>query len=101
MKQLSIFFEQILGIEEPWYIKKIVQDGDKVKITIDFKNGSRFLYNDKKYEIHDVVERKWQHMNLCQHKAYIVIQVPRIKTPEGLKIVDVPWMSSDNGFVLV
>jgi hypothetical protein len=42
MNQLPMFFEQIMGIIKPWYIKEIKQEGMDIHITVDFEVGSRF-----------------------------------------------------------
>ena len=35
--------------------------------------------------------RKWRHLDLWQYKTYIKASVPRIKTPEGIISMEVPW----------
>jgi len=101
MKQLPGFFEQIMGIIKPWYIKEIKQEGMDIQIKIDFEVGSHFDYKGKKCKVHDTVERTWRHLNLFQYKAYITARVPRIKTEDGVKQVEVPWGRKGSGFTLL
>jgi len=99
--KLPVFFEQIMGIREPWYIKEINVEGMEVNITIDFRKGSKFEYQGELCTIHDTVERQWRHLNLFQYKAYITARVPRIKTKDGVKTVEVPWANPGSGFTML
>lgn len=99
--KLPVFFEQIMGIREPWYIKEINVEGMEVSINVDFRKGSKFEYNDELWPVHDTQERKWRHLNLFQYKAYIRARVPRIKTKDGVKTVEVPWATPGSGFTLL
>jgi len=99
--KLPVFFEQIMGIREPWYIKEINVEGMEVNITIDFKKGSKFKYQGELCTVHDTVERQWRHLNLFQYKAYITARVPRIKTKDGVKTVEVPWANPGSGFTML
>jgi len=101
MNQLPMFFEQIMGIVKPWYIKEIKQEGMEIHIVVDFEVGSQFEYGEEKCRVHDTVERTWRHLNLFQYKAYITARVPRIKTKEGVKQVEVPWGRKGSGFTLL
>jgi len=71
MNKLPVFFEQLMGIIKPWYIKEINVEGMEVDIKIDFEKGSQFEYKGKMCPVHDIVERRWRHLNLFQYKAYI------------------------------
>ena len=99
--KLPVFFEQIMGIREPWYIKEINVEGMEVNITIDFKKGSKFQYQGELCTVHDTLERQWRHLNLFQYKAYIKARVPRIKTKDGVKTVEVPWANPGSGFTML
>ncbi len=101
MNQLPMFFEQIMGINKPWYIKGIEQEGNEIHIKVDFELGSQFEYHGEKCGVHDTVERTWRHLNLFQYKAYITARVPRIKTKDGVKQVEVPWGRKGSGFTLL
>jgi len=101
MTQLQVFFEQLMGIIKPWYIKDINSEGMEVNIEIDFERGSQFEYNGKMCPVHDTLERRWRHLNLFQYKAYITARVPRIKTEDGVKTVKVPWAREGSGFTLL
>ena len=68
-KKLPGFFEQLLGLVEPWYISKVEQKELEVHIRIDFKRGAKFLYEGELCRVHDKIIRQWRHMNLFQYKT--------------------------------
>ena len=70
--KLPVFFEQIMGIREPWYIKEINVEGMEVNITIDFRKGSKFEYQGELCTIHDTVERQWRHRLFKIQTAMII-----------------------------
>ncbi len=44
------------------------------------------------YSIHDRRKsRRWRHLDTLQYKTFINCRIPRVKTPTGVKSVDVPW----------
>ncbi len=100
-KKLPDFFEQLLGLVEPWYISKVEHKDLEVHIHIDFKRGSKFLYQGELCGVHDTLMREWRHMNLFQYKTYLHAYVPRIRTPGGVKQVQVPWAREGSGFTLL
>ncbi|WP_047267397.1 ISL3 family transposase [Marinitoga sp. 1197] len=101
MNELPRFFEKILNINEPWRIEKIEQDGNKVNIYVNFKRGAKFEINGKRYGAYDTVKKTWRHLNLFQYETYIHARVPRIKTEDGIKIIEVPWSRPNSGFTLL
>ena len=100
-KELQVFFEKLLGLEEPWYISEVEQKEQVVHIYIDFKRGAKFNYKGEPCKVHDTVIRQWRHMNLLQYKTYLHAYVPRIYTPDGVKQVKVPWARAGSGFTLL
>ncbi|SHE55840.1 zinc-finger of transposase IS204/IS1001/IS1096/IS1165, partial [Marinitoga hydrogenitolerans DSM 16785] len=88
INELPRFFEKILNINEPWRIEKIEQDGNKVNIYVNFKRGAKFEINGKRYGAYDTVKKTWRHLNLFQYETYIHARVPRIKTEDGIKIIE-------------
>ena len=101
LNELPKFFEQILNISEPWKIVKVEEEKNIVHIHIDFKKGTKFEYNGKMYTAHDTVKRSWRHLNLFQYETYLHARVPRIKTDEGTKTIEVPWARKNMGFTLL
>ena len=100
-KELPGFFEQLLGLIEPWYINKAEHKALEVHIHIDFERGAEFLYEGELCRVHDKIIRQWRHMNLCQYKTNLHAYVPRTHTPDGVKQVPVPWAREESGFTLL
>jgi len=102
-------FSLAIGLSEPWFIREIElrkPEGTisgELNIYIDFKRGSRFVYEGiPDSSVHDTVERKWQHLNFFQHNCYLNARVPRIKLPNGkVKTIQVPWARKGSGFTLL
>lgn len=95
--ELQGFFEEILQIKDPWYIKDIENKGLEVEIFIDFKEKNQFEYEGELFPVHDTVEQKERHLNLFQYKAYITTRVPRIMTKDGIKAVEPPKINAAFG----
>jgi transposase len=98
-----------LGLPSPWEIATISLEENEsssirtLHIFIDFVVGSKFkdvLGIDR--NVHDTVERTWQHLNFFQHKCYLHARVPRIiDGEEKVKTVSVPWAREGSGFTLL
>ena len=56
-----------------------------------FQKGAKFEYGGKYYTAYDTVQRTWRHLNLFQYETYIHARVPRIKTDDRTKVVEVPF----------
>ena len=102
-------FTMALNIGQPWYVRDIkMQRNDEshpgqIDIYIDFTIGSKFKDSTgKECNIHDTVERTWQHLNFFEHTCFIHARVPRIRTSEGkVERVNVPWSRPNSGFTLL
>lgn len=100
-------FKMALGIELPWEVTDIklesLKSSKELHINIDFKRGSRFPDETGELcEVHDTVQKTWRHLNFFEHACHLHCRVPRIKTKDGkVKLVEVPWSRSGNGFTLL
>lgn len=108
-----MIFAAGLGIQEPWYIERVVFEKGKgnqmfsegkLDIYIDFQKGSKFSSKEKGElcPVHDTVERVWRHANFFQHECYLHARVPRIRTIDGnIQQVKVPWAGEGSSFTLL
>ena len=106
-------FGLALGVSEPWFVSDVsfdVNPGSGVErgelhIRLDFREGSKFACADcgtGGLEVYDTKERKWQHMNFFQHKAFLHARVPRVRCSGcGVRQVFVPWARPGSGFTLL
>lgn len=108
MENSKQLFELALQLESPWYLKDIQfnnagQVHGRLDIYLDFKRGSKFSdENGVVCEVHDTVNKTWQHLDFFQHVCYLHARVPRIKTSSGtVRLVKVPWARPNSGFTLL
>ncbi len=79
-------FSIALGLVEPWYVKEVVFDKERLQLDVylGFKKDHLFLTDDNQhYTAYDTVERLWEHLNFFQHKCYLHAKVPRVKQSDG------------------
>lgn len=108
-------FSLALGLTEPWFVSDVrldIEDGDKtgmkpgeLHLTLDFRSGGRFpcpQCGSAGHEVHDTIERTWQHLNFFQHQAYLHARTPRTRCDRcGVHLVSVPWARPGSGFTLL
>ena len=105
MEELPIF-TAALGLESPWYIKRVYFDyegGDKkLYIEVGHTRRTKFDYEGEKCPVYDHQDRKWRHLNFFQHECYLLCSVPRVKTKDGsIRLVEVPWAMPGSSFTLL
>ena len=105
MDELPIF-TAALGIEAPWYIKRVyfetVDDQSQLFIEVAHRRRTRFECQGEKYPVYDHQKRRWRHLNFFQHECYLYGDIPRVKTREGnVLLVDVPWAKPGSSFTLL
>jgi transposase len=98
-------FEDLLGLEAPWYVvnKELLKDERKMDIYIDFKKGAKFKCPvcGKLCPAYDTVQKTWRHLNLFQYKTFIHARIPRIDCSEHKKKqIEIPWARNLSGFSL-
>lgn len=108
-------FGLALGLTEPWFVSDVrldLEDGDKtgvkpgeLHLTLDFRPGGRFTCSkcgSAGHEVHDTVEKVWQHLNFFQHQAHLHARTPRTRCERcGVHLASVPWARPGSGFTLL
>ena len=99
------FLETILGFSKPWYITKMEQTEDTVKIELDYPKGTKFQCS-KCGAYCATFDSKWKdyrHMDLWQYQTMLKVRIPRIKCVcDGKKhTVDVEWLRKGSKFTLM
>jgi len=104
----TTLFSMALGLQSPWQVNDITfaaeeSNQKELHLHIGFPRGSRFPdETGTACQVHDTVEREWQHLNFFEHHCYLHCGVPRIKTSDGKVItVNVPWSRPGSGFTLL
>lgn len=95
-----------LGINNPWEVTQVKfeesQSTQELHISIDFKKGSKFTdSNGRLCDVYDTKHKVWRHLDFFQHPCYLHCRVPRIETPTGVQLVQVPWAREGSGFTLL
>lgn len=97
-------YRQILGVVQPWEIKRIDLDMSKqeVHIFLEYplpsegecpKCGAKCSIHDKREE------RIWRHLDTCQLRTFIHCQTPRVVCTDHKTItMNVPWSSNMSRF---
>jgi transposase len=103
-------FTKALKVEKPWYINDIQFDQQvgKLEIWIDLEQGSTFYYEDKElgisghFQVYDMIEKSWRHLNFFQYHCYLHARIPRINLDnENIRQVRAPWEGHTSGFTLL
>lgn len=112
MEQKDLF-QLALGLTEPWFVTNVRLDlADEEKgrpgelhLYLDFRPGGRFACaqcGSAGLEVHDTMERSWQHLNFFQHLAWLHARTPRTRCGRcGVHLVSVPWARPNSGFTLL
>lgn len=98
-------FKMALGLQNPWFVKKLefTKEERDLHIYLDFAKGTKFKdENGVECNIHDTIERTWQHLNFFEHHCYLHARVPRIITSDGkVQNIGVAWARANSGFTLL
>lgn len=114
MEQKDLF-RLALGLTDPWFVTEARLDLEDEKtdgvragelhLYLDFRPGGRFACSEcgaTGLEVHDTAERKWQHLNFFQHRAWLHARTPRTRCGRcGVHLVSVPWARPNSGFTLL
>jgi transposase len=99
-------YAQILGIQDPWYVRDVVPKLEVGVIEI-------FLALDERAELacpvcgatakrYDTRRRTWRHLDTMQLKTFVTADVPRIQCSEhGVKQLKVPWSEAGSRFTVM
>jgi transposase len=88
-------YEQILGLRAPWRVKavKLLRPAQEIEIEVECTEQVWGCPQcQERMHVHDWERRRWRHLDSCQFKTYIAMDVPRVICPEhGSVTVTVPW----------
>ena len=103
-------YARILGIERPWRVVDVQLDlgdadrnsleGGEVHVHVEHGGGKLTCPEcGEPSPGYDRRERRWRHLDTCQHATILVAQVPRVQCAEhGVKQVSVPWAEPNSRF---
>lgn len=97
-------YEYILGIKEPWSVKRIELDVKmkRVNVWVEHKAGLRWHCPECQgsFTIYDhAKERTWRHLDSCAYQTYLYARIPRVECPkDGVLQVKVSWAEEKSRF---
>lgn len=99
-------FEMALGLEGLWRVSESRFEGEprKLQLRLELASGLRWKCPEcERYgPVHDLVEKRWRHLNFFQYESELVARVPRCRCEEhGVRQVEVPWARAGSGFTLM
>lgn len=102
---LEEFYNHLLGIESPWEVTSIKRNSKSREVTaiVRFKENEPLICPEcgKPGKLHDHRQRKWRHLDSCNHQTFIDASIPRFKCAEhGIKQVSVGWAEKNSRFTL-
>ena len=95
-------YEQILGLVPPWSVQSVTLNKADGAIEIEVVCAET-LWGcpecGQRMHRHDTQRRRWRHLDSCQFKTIVAMDVPRVKCPEhGTQMVQVPWAQPRSRF---
>ena len=91
------FFENMLGLEWPWYVERISFDGAKRRLVLylDYEAGGTFTCDacgTGGCKAYDSYFRHWRHLDFWGVETRLSAPSPRVKCPVcGIRQSRVPW----------
>lgn len=102
---MDILIPQIqdsLNLGSDWIIDQVLFDIEQQSVLLYISHSGKLLTcpeTGQKTGPHDhTLERIWQHVDLWEYKCFIHCQIPRIKSPTGIRAVKVPWGDESSQF---
>ncbi len=87
--------ERVLALPEPWKITgaELDEATKTVNVLVTYTEPTGPCPEcGMSCKRHDSVERKWRHLDLCNHQTWIVCKIPRVRCGEHkVRTLQVPW----------
>lgn len=99
-------FEIALGLGKYWSVAESRFEGEPKKLQLLLEPERGLHWKCPECErcgpVHDLVEKRWRHLNFFQYECELVAKVPRCRCEEhGVRQVEVPWARAGSGFTLM
>lgn len=98
------FYQQILGLEEPWTVTRVDLDVTEQRVDIWVDHGTGIKWPCPKCGApltcrDHADERVWRHLDTCQFQTLLHARIPRVECPDhGVAQVRVPWAEPRSRF---
>lgn len=100
-------YEQILGIESPWYVERVELKLECGQVHVHLEHTGEAIWEcpqcGRACPLHDHTEsRRWRHLDTCQYQTLLYAATPRTNCPEhGVHAVRLPWAEPHSRFTLL
>ena len=99
-------FEMALNLGEEWSVTACRFEGEpkRLLLNIEPKRGLQWKCPEcgKGGPAHDLVEKRWRHLDFFQYECELAAKVPRSRCDaHGVRQVEVPWARPGSGFTLM
>jgi transposase len=97
-------YRQILGIEAPWFVKRVELklDQGEVHVHLDHQEMVNWACPECGVgcKLHDhQPERQWRHLDTCQYQTVLHAKPPRTECGEhGVRVIKLPWAEPSSRF---
>jgi transposase len=95
-------YRKILGIEAPWEVDRVELDRTDGEVRVHLSLGEskpKCPECDRPAPRYDTRHRRWRHLDTCQYRTILEVDVPRVECPEhGVHQVRVPWSEPGSRF---
>ena len=104
--ELTNFYREILGIENPWQISEVKIDSTDKSVNLILSHEKSSLFPCKHCKnlckLHDHGKiRTWRHLDTCDHYTYLHASIPRVNCPEhGICTIEPSWSRANSRFTL-
>lgn len=105
MKDNAELFAAILGVRAPWHVTDVEVRTKQADVTVMIEAQSSTPLPcprcGRPSPGYDTRRRTWRHLDTCEYRTIIVVDVPRVRCAEhGVLQLDVPWAAPDSGFTI-
>jgi len=99
-------FEMALNLGKEWSVTDCRFEGEpkRLLLNIEPKRGLQWKCPEcgKTGPTHDLVEKRWRHLDFFQYECELAAKVPRCRCEaHGVRQVEVPWARPGSGFTLM
>lgn len=97
------FFEQALGLVEPWQVKSVRMEVAARRVEVELEcRKTVWAEGGARLHIQGYEQRTWRHLDTMQFETVLKARVPRVKYPDGhTEMVQVPWAAPHGRFPLL
>jgi transposase len=95
-------YEKLLGLEAPWKVSRVELDPSarEVRVHVSYAGSRLPCPTCGKSGTRDSTRvRRWQHLNTCEFRTFLIAEIPRVQCREHGKLqMPVPWAEPNSRF---